>query len=152
MSVASLETPGNPFSPNYSFIFQFEDKHDHHRNVEWMTSFWHTSFYWVAGYMVLIFGGQAYMSTRPAFRLKTFLVVWNSLLAAFSILGAIRTLPEMLHVLHKFGFHHSVCNPSYVEEVKVSAFWTWMFTLSKVPELGDTVFIGEFPHPRDVLF
>jgi len=24
---------------------------------------------------------------------------------------------------------------------KVSAFWTWMFTLSKVPELGDTVFI-----------
>lgn len=34
-----------------------------------------------------------------------------------------------------------VCHPSYVEEVKVSGFWTWMFTLSKVPELGDTIFI-----------
>ena len=24
---------------------------------------------------------------------------------------------------------------------RVGGFWTWMFTLSKVPELGDTVFI-----------
>jgi elongation of very long chain fatty acids protein 6 len=30
---------------------------------------------------------------------------------------------------------------SFIEQDKVSGFWTWMFVLSKLPELGDTVFI-----------
>lgn len=30
---------------------------------------------------------------------------------------------------------------SFIELDRVSGFWTWMFTLSKLPELGDTVFI-----------
>jgi len=131
----------NPFSPNYSYVFGFERRFNHASNVEWMGVFWHTSFYWVAAYMLVIFGGQAYMANRPALKLRRALALWNTLLAAFSIAGALRTLPEMIHVLSKFGFYHSVCNPSYVESVQVSAYWTWLFTLSKVPELGDTVFI-----------
>jgi len=63
------------------------------------------------------------------------------MLAIFSIIGTIRTLPEMFHVLGNFGFYHSVCNASYADITRVSGFWTWLFTLSKVPELGDTVFI-----------
>lgn len=38
----------NPFSPNYSYIFDFERRFNHASNVEWMTIFWHTSFYWVS--------------------------------------------------------------------------------------------------------
>ncbi|KAI5644009.1 GNS1/SUR4 family domain-containing protein [Phthorimaea operculella] len=30
---------------------------------------------------------------------------------------------------------------TFIEQDKVSGFWTWMFVLSKLPELGDTVFI-----------
>lgn len=30
---------------------------------------------------------------------------------------------------------------SFIEQDRVSGFWTWMFALSKLPELGDTVFI-----------
>lgn len=30
---------------------------------------------------------------------------------------------------------------SFIEQDKVSGFWTWMFVLSKLPELGDTIFI-----------
>lgn len=81
------------------------------------------------------------MSNRPAFRLKKILTIWNISLALFSIIGTLRTLPELLHVLGRFGFYHSVCSPSFIEDVKPSGFWTWMFALSKVPELGDTVFI-----------
>jgi hypothetical protein len=33
------------------------------------------------------------------------------------------------------------CLFSFIEQDRVSGFWTWMFTLSKLPELGDTVFI-----------
>ncbi|XP_024882190.1 putative fatty acid elongation protein 3, partial [Temnothorax curvispinosus] len=35
---------------------------------------------------------------------------------------------------HQFG-----C--SFIEQDCVSGFWTWMFVLSKLPELGDTIFI-----------
>ncbi|KAG9510850.1 Elongation of very long chain fatty acids protein 6, partial [Fragariocoptes setiger] len=127
--------------PNYSFMFQFERKFDHQHTKEWMERYWHTSFYAVAIYMVVIFGGQAYMSNRPAFKLRRILTIWNTSLALFSILGTFRTLPELLHVLFNHGFYHSVCTSSFIEDVKPSGFWTWMFALSKVPELGDTVFI-----------
>uniref|UniRef100_A0A1B0D5J0 Elongation of very long chain fatty acids protein n=1 Tax=Phlebotomus papatasi TaxID=29031 RepID=A0A1B0D5J0_PHLPP len=29
----------------------------------------------------------------------------------------------------------------FIEQDKVSGFWTWLFVLSKLPELGDTIFI-----------
>lgn len=32
-------------------------------------------------------------------------------------------------------------NYSFIEQDRVSGFWTWLFVLSKLPELGDTVFI-----------
>lgn len=131
----------HPFSPNYTFMFQFEKKFQHLYTKEWMLNYWHTSFYAVALYMIVIFGGQAFMSNRPPFRLKKPLIMWNLGLAIFSIVGTFRTLPELLHVLGRFGFYHSTCHPSFIEDVKPSGFWTWMFTLSKVPELGDTVFI-----------
>lgn len=82
-------------------------------------------------------------------------------LAMFSIMGAARTLPEFMHTLYTHGFYHSLCIPSFIENDRVSGFWTWMFVLSKVfltaviknsflvikvwcpqvPELGDTIFI-----------
>ena len=39
---------------------------------------------------------------------------------------------------HELNIYHLHClHP----QNKVSGFWTWLFTLSKMPELGDTVFI-----------
>ncbi|XP_053207209.1 elongation of very long chain fatty acids protein 6-like [Panonychus citri] len=128
-------------SPNYSYIFQFEESFEYQKKREWMQEHWHEAFYYVAVYMLLVFGGQAYMSSREPFKLRRVLTLWNIVLASFSIVGTIRTLPEMFHVFHNFGFYHTVCNPSYIEVTRVSGFWTWMFTLSKVPELGDTIFI-----------
>ncbi|XP_023221189.1 very long chain fatty acid elongase 6-like [Centruroides vittatus] len=139
MEVAEMKN--NPSSPNYSIIFDFEKDFDQRLKREWMVNHWHQAFYYVAIYMFLVFGGQAYMQLRPPFQLRRLLTAWNVFLAVFSIFGALRTLPEFLHVLREFGFTYSVCNPSFIEETKVSGFWTWMFTLSKLPELGDTIFI-----------
>ena len=132
---------GPQLSPNYSFTFKFEQGFDYHTKRAWMAENWWTSFYWVSAYMVVVFIGQAVMATREPFQLRRALTIWNMSLAIFSIVGTLRTLPEMIHVLQNFGFQHSVCSPSYVENSRVSGYWTWLFTLSKVPELGDTVFI-----------
>lgn len=126
---------------NYSYVFEFEEEFNHLDKKDWMLKNWKLCFYYVGIYMVLIFGGQNYMHNRPRFELRKTLALWNLLLALFSIVGTCRTLPELVYAIREHGFQYSVCNPSYIEHTKVSGFWTWMFTLSKVPELGDTVFV-----------
>lgn len=127
--------------PNYSYVFNFEETFSHLDTKIWMTKNWTNGFYYCGIYMILIFGGQHYMSTRPKFELRGMLCVWNTLLAAFSIIGFTRTAPELIHVLKNYGLRHSICIPSFIEQDCVSGFWTWMFVLSKLPELGDTIFI-----------
>ncbi|XP_076757559.1 very long chain fatty acid elongase 6-like [Xylocopa sonorina] len=127
--------------PNYSYVFNFEEAFRHLDTKIWMTKNWTNCFYYCGIYMIIIFGGQQYMSNRPKFELRGILALWNTLLATFSIIGFTRTAPELIHVLRHYGFHHSVCIPSFIEQDCVSGFWTWMFVLSKLPELGDTIFI-----------
>merc|ERR1719495_644240 len=81
------------------------------------------------------------MSSRPAYQLRNLLAAWSAFLAIFSIIGFLRVLPEFLHTLTYGGLYKSICDPSFIHANKVSSFWTWLFTLSKMPELGDTVFI-----------
>lgn len=80
------------------------------------------------------------MERRARFEIRVALAVWSSILAIFSILGAVRTMPELVYVINKYGWEFSVCNPSYVY-YSPTAFWTCLFALSKVYELGDTIFI-----------
>ncbi len=81
------------------------------------------------------------MSSRKPYKLRLALTLWNVSLAAFSIIGTLRTLPELIDVIREFGFAHSVCSNSFHTKVNVSSFWTWLFIVSKAPELGDTVFV-----------
>ncbi|GFU12899.1 elongation of very long chain fatty acids protein 6 [Nephila pilipes] len=127
-------------SPNYSFVFDFERNFDIDWNIQWLNEHWHHAFYYIGLYLTVIFGVKEYMKNRPRMELRKLLATWNILLATFSILGFSRTLPEFIHVLKKFGFTYSACNSSYMF-VKVTAFWSWMFSYSKVPELCDTLFI-----------
>lgn len=40
-----------------------------------------------------------------------------------------------------FSFSPISYHASYIEQDRVCGFWTWLFVLSKLPELGDTLFI-----------
>uniref|UniRef100_A0A914DWJ6 Elongation of very long chain fatty acids protein n=1 Tax=Acrobeloides nanus TaxID=290746 RepID=A0A914DWJ6_9BILA len=63
------------------------------------------------------------MMNRPAYQLKNILVLWNSFLALFSILGSIRMGEEFMYSIFVLGD------------------WVYFFGLSKIFELGDTVFL-----------
>ena len=39
-----------------------------------------------------------------------------------------------------YGFFHSICSNSY-GKTPICCLWTFLFVISKVPELGDTIFI-----------
>jgi elongation of very long chain fatty acids protein 6 len=70
------------------------------------------------------------------------LALWNLLLATFSFVGAVRTMPFLLNTIYRRGVYHSVCSPplTHYGEGPV-ALWVTLFIFSKVPELIDTVFI-----------
>lgn len=132
----------NYSSVNYSFFFRFEERFEHTEVLPWMQDNWRAvCSYSAAIYFLLILVGQHVMSARPRFELRSYLTAWNVFLSLFSIMGACRTLPELLHVLNTQGIYHSVCKTDFIENDRVSGFWTLAFVLSKVPELIDTVFI-----------
>ena len=99
--------------PNYSYVFNFEEKFIHQDTRDWMTNNWTNGFYACGIYMILIFGGQYWMSSRPRYELRGVLSLWNTMLATFSIIGFTRTAPELIHVLRNYGIYHSVCIPRY---------------------------------------
>lgn len=119
MDKLELVTPkANPFSPNYTYVFKFENEFDYRKSSGWMRENWQSSFYYTAAYLAFIFFGKFYMSTRnEPFRLKLPLALWNIVLATFSICGTLRVWPEMVHVLTNYGFHHSVCANTFHREV-----------------------------------
>merc|ERR1711974_453169 len=126
----------------YSHVFDFEQRFDERKAQGWVQENWVPMTAWAGSvYIILVFSGQAWMASRPAYQLRGPLTAWSAFLAIFSIFGFARVFPEFLHTLTTRGFYDSICNTSFVEANKVSSFWTWLFTLSKMPELGDTVFI-----------
>ncbi|XP_060525991.1 elongation of very long chain fatty acids protein 6-like [Cylas formicarius] len=126
---------------NYTYVFDFENEFVHQKTRTWMQDNWTVGFYLVGLYVLFIFLGQRWMKPKARFELRGPLTAWNMLLALFSIVGACRTVPELIHTLRYHGIYNTICLRAYIEDDKVSGFWTWLFVLSKVPELGDTVFI-----------
>lgn len=142
MESVTTTLPVTIMGPNYSYVFDFERDFAHEEFKGWFLANWRTIITYAAGlYMLLIFGGQHYMSTRPRMEMRGVLTLWNTTLALFSIMGALRTWPEFLHVLSEHGVYYSLCIPSFIEKDRVAGYWTFMFVMSKVPELGDTIFI-----------
>ncbi|XP_024226438.1 elongation of very long chain fatty acids protein 6-like [Bombus vosnesenskii] len=127
--------------PNYSYVFNFEKTYSYTNSLTWSRSHYPNCFLYCGIYAVIIFGGKHYMSNRPKFNLRSKLALWSAMLALFSIMGFLRTAPEMFHTLRHHGFYYSICSPSYLTQDHVSGFWTFLFILSKIAELGDTIFI-----------
>jgi len=91
-------------------------------------------------YLIVVFGGKAYMDRRPRFEVRNILFLWSFLLAIFSIVGTIRVLFVVYYIYKHHGLYNLVCsNSNYT--APIVRFWSIAFTLSKFAEFLDTVFI-----------
>ena len=107
--------------------------------MTWFEQNWTTAFTYCAVYVVVIFLGQEYMKNRPKFDLRIPLTIWSASLAIFSWFGSIRLWADYVYFIQRYGFKASMCDPVFYKGVV--GFWSWLFVLSKLPELGDTLFI-----------
>ncbi|XP_026131980.1 elongation of very long chain fatty acids protein 6 [Carassius auratus] len=120
--------------------FDFERHFDDLAAREWFEQNWGASLVLSGVYVLVIFLGRVYMKDREKLDLRKPLVLWSLSLATFSVMGAMRTGWYMFSVLRSRGLRVSVCDTGFFS-APVSKFWAFVFTLSKAPELGDTVFI-----------
>ncbi|NXP35127.1 ELOV6 protein, partial [Leiothrix lutea] len=118
----------------------FEKNFNHLGAIKWMEENWQKSILFSVIYLILIFGIQHYMKERRPFNLRAPLTLWSFSLTLFSFIAACRIWKQMAFLLLTRGFKHSVCSKSvYVHPV--SKLWIYLFAVSKLVELGDTVFI-----------
>jgi hypothetical protein len=85
------------------------------------------------------------MAGRAPFRLRALTFWWNAGLAAFSLAGALNTVPTLLAVLRTRGFAYSCCADVYAigggAGKGVPYFWASAFVFSKWLEFGDTALL-----------
>lgn len=108
--------------------------------VKFLDDYWYLSIWAAIAYVFLIFGGKKVMERYDKFGLTKSLALWNAMLAVFSIIGAIRMIPNLYYAVTVQSFHDSVCSDEWTR-LPVITLWTALFSISKIVELGDTVFI-----------
>lgn len=102
------------------------------------------AFYICAVYLVMCFPLRWLLDKYnvPAMKLRGALRAWNLMLSIFSIIGFLRTAPHLLYYTWQKGFYASICAPAEPAYGHGAVgLWTMLFIFSKIPELGDTVFI-----------
>jgi len=79
----------------YSHVFDFEQRFDERKAQGWVQENWVPMTAWAGSvYVILVFSGQAWMASRPAYQLRGPLTAWSAFLAIFSICGFARVFPE----------------------------------------------------------
>ena len=126
------------------FLTPIESRFEWQSGQPWLVHYGTVSICMSAVYLVLTFVGRRWMHSRPAFSLRQPLVMWNTGLALFSIIGFFSISPSLTENLVENGFGSSVCRgllhlgrPGSTS----GQLWCLLFLLSKTVELGDTAFI-----------
>lgn len=114
--------------------FDYEKAKEYTRSVE------KPAFFVSIAYVVVIFSIQAIMKNFKAFQLTSLLNLWNALLAIFSTIGSFMTGFGLFHEIYYRGF---VSSYTHIGDYfyGYSGYWTFLFTMSKIMEFGDTIFI-----------
>jgi len=129
-------------------MWNFERNFDTFAARKWINNNWEWPVGAAVAYVLAVFLGQKLMHSKERFTLRTTLISWNMLLAIFSIIGAMRTVPRVVEICARKGifsswdgFTDTMCDATYWREDNVIGFWFFVFALSKIAELGDTAFI-----------
>ncbi|CAG2170182.1 unnamed protein product [Oppiella nova] len=120
-------------------FYEFEQNFNTTKSHQWMADNWHNSVYLSIVYICLISVTKFQMQNRKAFEINRYLFAWNAVLTIFSTIGTIRAIAEVRYVLANHGMVASVCSQAY--HTRGSGLWALLFSLSKVLELLDTMFL-----------
>ena len=120
---------------------RIEKNFDEKTSLKWMHEYWWLSFVFSGLYLCLVFLGIRVMRDKEPFDLRRGLCMWSTGLAVFSAYACIKIFPMLWNLILYGGFEYSVCDTTYLIGSTKMGIWGFLFPLSKLPELFDTVFI-----------
>ncbi|KFP29385.1 Elongation of very long chain fatty acids protein 6, partial [Colius striatus] len=98
------------------------------------------TFFFVVVYVIVIFGIQRFMKQREGFSLRAPLTLWSFSLALLSTVASIRLWKHTLFIFSTKGLKQTMCSQSiYIHPL--TKLWIFLFVVTKLVELGDTMFI-----------
>jgi len=108
----------------------------------WMEKNFYIPFIVSSLYLVLVYAGQKYFSTRDPLDWRDALSKWNLFLFLFSLATSIRCWPQVFHNMRSFSLEQVFCfNPESSYASGSTGCWCFLFAMSKTLELFDTMFI-----------
>ena len=125
----------------FEFLDRIESQFDDKKAIPWMTKRWHWSFYFSALYLFLVWYGQRFMKNRKPMDLRRALCMWSTLLCAFSFFAVFRGTRHASQMVYYGGWNHALCDLWAYTGSNGAGLWSFLFPLSKLPELFDTIFI-----------
>lgn len=132
---------------NHILYTEYECKHDVFSFQRWASERPMMPYVAVLLYLPAIYFGQIAMKDRKPLNFKWLLFTWNAGLALVSLIGVFRGTFEVGSFVLRDGFLNSMCN---ARTDNVTAFWVFVFLMSKFAELGDTLFL--VAKKRNVMF
>ncbi|CAJ0931343.1 unnamed protein product, partial [Mesorhabditis belari] len=123
----------------YSFALPFERVDEPVLITKFLQQNWAHTITISVIYFAIIKLIQSYLEHKKAFDLRLPLIFWNAFLALFSIFGFIRFGEDLFYSLQHRTPYEWICYSCHPNDV--AAFWSLLFAISKIFELGDTLFI-----------
>ncbi len=122
-----------------SILSNLENRFDSTKGRFFFRQYWQWSIYISVAYVLSIFILQRWMRDREKYSLRKSLFTWNVTLSLFSFYGFYITGFELLRYLYNHGWERATCD--FVIADNQAGLWSFLFTVSKLPELLDTYFI-----------
>jgi len=123
------------------FLQQLEDTYFNPQKIDNLfQNYWHYCIYLALFYLAAVFFGTKFMKNRAPLNIRAPLILWNLILALFSICGAYRFLFGFHYLAKVHGIKGTLCATYYYHSTPEGP-WVLLFVLSKIPELIDTFFI-----------
>ncbi|GMS93657.1 hypothetical protein PENTCL1PPCAC_15832 [Pristionchus entomophagus] len=123
----------------YSFTLPFERFNGTYETCEFLQQYWQHTVTVSVVYFALIKSIQWAMRDRPAFDLQWPLILWNIGLAIFSMVGLIRFGEDFSESFINRGVYTTLC--TMPAATGPAPYWSYLFLISKLVEMGDTLFI-----------
>ncbi len=101
---------------------------------------WYVPYVSCVLYLLAVYLGTTWMSTKSPYSFRPLLVLWNLVLTVLSMMGTYVMVPELYRYFTERGYVASVCTTAIHNQPMLS-FWALIFVLSKIFEFGDTFFI-----------
>lgn len=122
----------------FLLLIQFDDR-IYFVETEWFQIYWSISILIALIYIASIFACKPLIE-KPFTNVDDYLKIWNFILMVFSIFGFYRSGNEFFQKLLTKGFIASFCDGDYINNRSIY-YWYFLFVISKIFEMGDTVFL-----------